>query len=819
MNWEYIVTNNGNVTIENLSVTDDQGVAVSCPTTTVAPGASVTCTGSGTATSGQYMNVGTATGTPPGGDPVTASDPSHYFGATVGLKVIKRTNGENANQAPGPYIPVDEPVEWTYKVINVGNVPMENLVVTDDQGVDVDCGGVTMLPPGGSVTCTGSGVATPGQYMNIGTATANPPGGPTVSESDPSHYFGATVGLKVIKRTNGENANQAPGPSIPVGDPVEWTYKVINVGNVPMENLVVTDDQGVDVDCGGVTMLPPGGSVTCTGSGVATPGQYMNIGTATANPPGGGTVTESDPSHYFGEASCTDGYVADEFEHVSYSNNDGDMDWAGPWVEHDPHGGGASSGAVRIAYGRLKMDDYPDSGTSPSIYRSVDLSDYESATLSFDWATSKATLSNDKAVVEISSDGGQNWTILEVFTGTGGSHDANGGSVSYDISDYISADTRIRFRIKKLFGGRHDLFTVDNVRIDKSCTAPQCIVTSTAEHGIWLKDFNGDGHNDRYDFEPGASFDQFPDGTARLTGTVREQGNGNNRFFVDLQLAGLTDVPPPGSPKNDFGADTADWEYYPQWSGTLVGDGNYDGALLNLTRRGPAFQIGTGAADRPGEQDRYGGSGWFDWDVETQAQACIHYGHKCIKSHGIGDVNVRIDCDSGGGSCQDGYVADHFSHVSYDNNDGDMDWLGPWDEHDPHGGGASGGAVRIAYDRLKMDDYPNSGASPSAARAVDLSGYSQASLSFEWYTSAATLSNDKAVIEISSDGGQSWTVLDLFTGTGGSHDANGGNENYDISDYIGADTRIRFRIKKLFGGPHDYFKVDDVRIDKICSVH
>jgi hypothetical protein len=43
------------------------------------------CTASGVAVAGQYENIGTATGSPPAGDPVGDSDPSHYFGPLVGL--------------------------------------------------------------------------------------------------------------------------------------------------------------------------------------------------------------------------------------------------------------------------------------------------------------------------------------------------------------------------------------------------------------------------------------------------------------------------------------------------------------------------------------------------------------------------------------------------------------------------------------------------------------------------------------------------------------------------------------------------------------
>ena len=44
------------------------------------PGAAAVCNAYGFAQAGQYANVGTVVGTPFVGEPVTASDPSHYFG-------------------------------------------------------------------------------------------------------------------------------------------------------------------------------------------------------------------------------------------------------------------------------------------------------------------------------------------------------------------------------------------------------------------------------------------------------------------------------------------------------------------------------------------------------------------------------------------------------------------------------------------------------------------------------------------------------------------------------------------------------------------
>jgi len=106
--------------------------------------------------------------------------------------------------------------------------------------------------------------------------------------------------LRITKSTNGEDANEAPGPSIKVGNTVTWTYLVTNNSLVPLANVIVTDDKGVSVNCGGKTTLAAGESMTCTGTGVAVAGQYVNVGTATADSPTG-QVSHSDPSHYFGE--------------------------------------------------------------------------------------------------------------------------------------------------------------------------------------------------------------------------------------------------------------------------------------------------------------------------------------------------------------------------------------------------------------------------------------------------------------------------------------------------------------------------------------
>ncbi|MDP9191004.1 MAG: GEVED domain-containing protein [Acidobacteriota bacterium] len=301
VNWEYVITNIGAEALDDIVVSDDQGVTVSCPGTTLAIGASMTCTGSGTAQVGQYANIGTVEATlSVSENGVVASDRSHYFGQTLSL--VKRTNGIDAGAPPGPVLNPGSIVSWTYEVTNPGPATVTGLTVTDDQGVTVSCTQTTLVP-GEGVICTGSGTVQFGQYTNVGTATAALPDAQTVSASDSSFYFGNEIGI--VKSTNGANADTAPGPSLAVGDPVNWTYEVTNFGADTLTDITVTDDQGVTVTCPG-TSLGPGASMTCTAAGVAVAGQYANIGTVQATTPSLAVLTSSNPSHYFGQSDALD---------------------------------------------------------------------------------------------------------------------------------------------------------------------------------------------------------------------------------------------------------------------------------------------------------------------------------------------------------------------------------------------------------------------------------------------------------------------------------------------------------------------------------
>jgi hypothetical protein len=111
--------------------------------------------------------------------------------------------------------------------------------------------------------------------------------------------------------------------------------------------------------------------------------------------------------------------VRDEFNSVSFGNNNGTKTWTGSWWENDPewNGAGPYAGQVRVSNGALRLDDSPDTGGQPSAARSADLSGASGAYLSFSYTTSAGVDSSDAVVVEVSKDGGWNYTLLETFTG------------------------------------------------------------------------------------------------------------------------------------------------------------------------------------------------------------------------------------------------------------------------------------------------------------------------------------------------------------------------------------------------------------------
>ena len=130
--------------------------------------------------------------------------------------------------------------------------------------------------------------------------------------------------------------------------------------------------------------------------------------------------------------------VRDNFDTASYSNNDGTQNWNGDWVEVSDDGS-ATSGQIQIVDSQLRHEA---NNSNDRIYRSADLSGALTASLSFDYDnTLNNLLFGNKAVDLQVYDGDTGiWTTLKTYD----EDNKGSGTDSFNISGYISSDTRIQ---------------------------------------------------------------------------------------------------------------------------------------------------------------------------------------------------------------------------------------------------------------------------------------------------------------------------------------------------------------------------------------
>ena len=157
-------------------------------------------------------------------------------------------------------------------------------------------------------------------------------------------------------------------------------------------------------------------------------------------------------------------------------------------------------------------------------------------------------------------------------------------------------------------------------------------------------------------------------------------------------------------------------------------------------------------------------------------------------------------------------VIDWFSPGSFYENDGTENWASSWIENDPAflGFGPYLGRVQLTGWSLRMHDSPDTGGQPSAARKVNLSGSASAKLTFKFSTSSGVDASDAIAVEVSRDGGSTYTTIEMLTGITGSTLQ---SRSYDISRFISANTMVRFRVAANYEMSNEFFDLYDVRVD------
>ncbi len=327
-NFTITVTNSGNVTLTNVTVSDTQAPGCNASSSTIgalasmAPGASVTYNCSLANVTASFTNSATATGTPPSGPNVTATDTAPVTVTTpppppvtpaVTHPAISITKDPSSQT-----IGVGGTATFTITVKNTGDVTLTDVTVSDQRSADCNRSlGTLTAGQSKSYTCTKKNVTA--DFQNVADVTGKPPTGAPVKASD--H---ANVGVKpftppqnprisIVKSpksqtlttrlTSSAGANGAKTTTVAYGT-ATFRIKVTNNGNVALHAVTVTDPQSVSCNHA-IGSLPVGASksYTCTRSAVSS--NFTNVATVDGTSPAGKHVTDSDHANVIVKTKTT----------------------------------------------------------------------------------------------------------------------------------------------------------------------------------------------------------------------------------------------------------------------------------------------------------------------------------------------------------------------------------------------------------------------------------------------------------------------------------------------------------------------------------
>ncbi|MDR0960373.1 MAG: DUF11 domain-containing protein [Propionibacteriaceae bacterium] len=348
--YSFVLRNTGEVTLSNPTITDEKldaatpAVTITCPETTLAVGASMTCTSTPyTVTqpdvdSGSVANeaTGTATTPPttdhPDGTTVTTppSNKNVPTDRTPNLTVVK--SAKLAHDADGDGLAdAGDTIAYTFTATNKGTVTLTNLVIDDDMlaavtpdPVAITCPKTT-LAPDESTDCTATYTVTQddvdkGQVHNVATGTADNPAGdpPTHSGETTTTTTVDTNSSLTIDKTATLNDVDAAGHTAgkaDVGETIDYSFLITNTGSVTVTKPAVNDPKIGTVTCSSEPIVP-GGTRTCTATYTVTQadvdaGSVNNSATATGTDPTGKTTT-SPPDTTTTPSNTTPGLSVDK---------------------------------------------------------------------------------------------------------------------------------------------------------------------------------------------------------------------------------------------------------------------------------------------------------------------------------------------------------------------------------------------------------------------------------------------------------------------------------------------------------------------------
>lgn len=302
--YTFVVTNSGNVTIHDAAVNDPLIGSVTCTSTTLLAGAFTECVADelyvvteDDEAAGSVDNSATATGIDPDDAQVNSEEDSTSTPVTVpapGL-AIEKTAEAPVDVNNSGITDAGDTIRYTFTVTNTGNVPVRDVGVNDPLVGNVTCTVITHTFAGGEVGPLAVGdpitlgvgetaecvadalyVVTEaneiaGSVDNTATSTGTDPDGGTVTSVPDSTTTEVTLPNPslLIEKTAGAPTDVNNSGITDAGDTIQYTFRVTNDGNVPVGSIAVVDPLVGSVLCG-VTALAPTAFTDCAAEAVYT---------------------------------------------------------------------------------------------------------------------------------------------------------------------------------------------------------------------------------------------------------------------------------------------------------------------------------------------------------------------------------------------------------------------------------------------------------------------------------------------------------------------------------------------------------------------
>ena len=243
-------TNTGNVTLNNVVITDDKvtksttsGKTGSCAS--VAPSATCVLEGTYTITqtekdAGTFKNTASVKST----EIPTALEASNTITLAANAKpTLSKALTSNADEDKTSTITVGDTLTYTVTLLNDGDVTITDTTITDDK-ISPSSASCSSVAVNGTCVLTGTYKVTQadvdaGKVTNNAASTSKNPAGDTLtreaSNTETITQSAAQTLAKVVSSKTGTAGAYA------VGDVVTYTITQTNTGNVTLNNVVITD--------------------------------------------------------------------------------------------------------------------------------------------------------------------------------------------------------------------------------------------------------------------------------------------------------------------------------------------------------------------------------------------------------------------------------------------------------------------------------------------------------------------------------------------------------------------------------------------------